>query len=278
MSNSNPELINEKIKLTKSDINKSLIRWLFFSHSCYNYERLQGMGVAHAMAPVIEKLYKTKEDRKNALDRSMSFFNCEPTFASMIHGFTIAVEEKKANGEDIPDETINAFKTSLMGPLSGMGDSLLQGLLAVVLLSIGIDLAMEGNILGPIVFLLGTAVPVWIFTYIFFHKGYSLGTTAIESMLSNRKIEKITNAAGIAGLAVIGAMAATRVNLMTKITFNFGESSVVVQDVLDKFVPNLLPLGTVMLCWYLLNKKWSPVKIIMGLFVGGALGSFIGIF
>jgi len=274
----NQEIVQEKVQLTKSDINKSFFRWLFFSHSCYNYERLQGMGVAHAMAPIIEKLYKSKEDRKSALDRSMSFFNCEPTFAAMIHGFTIAVEEKKANGEDIPDETINAFKTSLMGPLSGMGDSLLQGLLAVVLLSIGIDLAMEGNIMGPIIFLVGTAVPVWVLTYIFYHKGYSLGTTAIESMLSNRKIEKITNAAGIAGLAVIGAMAATRVNLSTKIVFNFGESTVVMQEVLNKFIPNLLPLGTVMLCWFLLNKKWSPVKIIIGLFVGGAIGSILGIF
>lgn len=268
----------KQIVLTKKDINKSYIRWLFFSHSCYNYERLQGLGVAHAMTPILKKLYTTKEERAEALQRSMAFFNCEPTFASLIHGLTIAVEEQKANGADIPDETINAFKTSLMGPLSGIGDSLLQGLLAVVLLSIGIDLAMDGNILGPMVFFLGTAVPVWIFTYIFYHKGYSMGKNAISDILSNNRISKITNAAGIAGLAVIGSMAATKVSLKVPVVFTSGESKVVLQEVLDKILPNMLPLLVVLLCWKLLNKRWTPTKVIIFLFVVGFLGSIIGIF
>ncbi len=269
----------DKICLTKKDINKSMIRWLFFSHSCYSYERLQGLGVAHAMTPIIKKLYTTKEDISAALMRSMTFFNCEPSCASMIHGFTIAVEEQKANGEDIPDETINTFKTSLMGPLSGIGDSILQGMLAVVLLSIGIDLAMAGNLFGPILFFLGTALPVWILTYIFYHKGYTLGRTVVENLLANGMIAKVTNAAGIAGLSVIGAMAALRVRVNTPITFatQSAKNPVVLQNILNMVMPNLLPLGVVMLFYFLLKKNVSPMKIVLGTFVGGILLSVIGV-
>lgn len=277
VENSN-EVKKDKIVLTKKDINKSFVRWIFFSHSCYNYERLQGLGVAHAMSPIIKKLYKTKEDRAAALKRSMTFFNCEPTFRSLIHGFIIALEEKKANGEEIPDETINALKTSLMGPLSGIGDSVLQGLLAVVLLSIGIDMAREGNVFGPILFLLGTIIPVWGFGYVFFHKGYKLGRTVIQDILANGRIKTLTNAASVIGLSVMGAMTALNVKIATKVEFVTSTSTTKLQDMFDKILPNMLPLALVVLCWYLLSKNWKPTKIILLIFAIGFAGTLIGLF
>ena len=44
-------------------------RWLFFLHASYNYERLQGLGFAHAMKPVIDHLYPTVAGRAAALKR-----------------------------------------------------------------------------------------------------------------------------------------------------------------------------------------------------------------
>ena len=41
-----------------------------------------------------------------------------------------------------------------MGPLSGIGDSLLLGTLRVLAIGIGTSLAMQGNILGPIFILI----------------------------------------------------------------------------------------------------------------------------
>ena len=46
-----------------------------------------------------------------------------------------------------------------MGPLSGIGDSIILGTLRILAVGIGTSLAMQGNILGPILFLLVFNVP-----------------------------------------------------------------------------------------------------------------------
>ena len=45
----------------------------------------------------------------------------------VILGMAIALEEQKAMGEEIPGDFITNLKTSLMGPLAGMGDTIWQG-------------------------------------------------------------------------------------------------------------------------------------------------------
>ena len=51
--------------------------------------------------------------------------------------------------ENFNPETISALKTSLMGPLSGIGDSFFQGTIRVLAFGFGINLAQQGSILGP---------------------------------------------------------------------------------------------------------------------------------
>lgn len=43
-------------------------------------------------------------------------------------------------GENIPGEFITNLKTSLMGPLAGMGDTIWQGVVIPILLAVCIDL------------------------------------------------------------------------------------------------------------------------------------------
>ena len=54
----------------------------------------------------------------------MVFYNTEAVFGSVINGITIAMEEQKAKGAPIDDETITSVKSGLMGPMAGVGDSL----------------------------------------------------------------------------------------------------------------------------------------------------------
>ena len=68
----------EKGPITRNDVFQSFLRWLFFSHANYNWERYQGTGFAHAMTPIIRKLYKDPEEIKAALKRHLVFFNTEP--------------------------------------------------------------------------------------------------------------------------------------------------------------------------------------------------------
>ncbi|VTU51133.1 Mannose permease IID component [Lactobacillus casei W56] [Lacticaseibacillus rhamnosus] len=54
----------------------------------------------------------------------------------VIIGMIIAMEEQKAKGKDIPGDFITSLKTSMMGPLSGVGDTIYQGVLIPILLAI----------------------------------------------------------------------------------------------------------------------------------------------
>ena len=129
-------------KLCKKDIIKSYLIWTFFSHSTYNYERMQASGVLHAIAPSLEKLYgKDTQELREACERHMEFFNTEPNVGGCILGITLALEEQRANGEDVDPEMISSIKTGLMGPLAGIGDTIWQGTLSPIALGIILGMA-----------------------------------------------------------------------------------------------------------------------------------------
>ena len=59
-------------RVSSKTARKAFWDWLFFAHSCYNYERLQGTGFLYAMCPVIDELY-AKDDidgRRKAMKRT----------------------------------------------------------------------------------------------------------------------------------------------------------------------------------------------------------------
>ena len=65
------------------------------------------------------------------------------------------MEEARANGaEEIDDEMINGIRAGLMGPLAGIGDSLIVGTYIPILLGIALGFAEGGSILGPLFYCL----------------------------------------------------------------------------------------------------------------------------
>jgi mannose/fructose/N-acetylgalactosamine-specific phosphotransferase system component IID len=91
-----------------------------------------------------EKLYPDAAQRTEMLRRHASFYNTEPQIGAIVNGMALGLEEKKANGEPIDGETINTLKVGLMGPIAGIGDSMIPGMLIPILLSIGMALAAGG--------------------------------------------------------------------------------------------------------------------------------------
>ena len=71
----------------------------------------------------------------------------------MINGIVAALEEGIALGDDIPEEMPTSVKTALMGPLAGLGDSVIQGIIVPTLLSIGMSLSSDGSVAGPIFYI-----------------------------------------------------------------------------------------------------------------------------
>lgn len=274
------ETVNEnKVKnksLTKKDIKRSWFRWLVFCQSCYNYERMQGLGFAHSMVPIIDKLYDSKEDKASALKRHLTFFNTQPTAGTMIHGITIAMEEERANGEDISDDAINSIKTGLMGPIAGVGDTVIQAVIIPILLAFGVGLGKAGNVMGPILYtVLMSLIIIWM-SYALWMRGYKMGSNAVEQILGEGIFNNVIEAAGILGCMVIGALTAEFVNLSTSLVITIGETEVGLQaDLFDKIMPKLLPLLLTLWVYKMLDKEKHPSRIMLYIVLIGVVGSLI---
>ncbi|MFQ5944663.1 MAG: PTS system mannose/fructose/sorbose family transporter subunit IID [Anaerolineae bacterium] len=265
--------------LARRDIFRSWIRWLFFSHANYNWERLQGTGFAHAMAPIIEVLYQDKNEIRSALRRHLAFFNTEPDLGGAIHGIVIAMEEQRAGGADVSDDAIANLKNGLMGPLSALGDTLKQGLWISIWLAFGIQLAAEGNLLGPILFFAAVAAFSWGLGWAIYYQGYRQGRAFVSEWIRGGAMDRIQTAAAVVGAGVLGGLAAQFVNISTPLAITAGEQTVRIQeDVLDVFLPSLLPLALVLVLLWLLRRRVGALSIMAGIFAVTLVLNLIGWF
>ena len=264
--------------LRQRDLLASWVTWLFFSHACYNFERMQGTGFAHAMSPVLRRLYPQRERLARALQRHMVYYNSEPNLGALVNGIVVALEEARAQGRGVSEETIQAAKVSLMGPISGLGDTLIQGSLAPTLLSLGVGLAREGSLLGPCLYVLLIALVVWGVGWVAYLKGYREGRARVAAMLRRGVLRKVQAGVEIVGSSLLGALAAGLVQLRTPLVLRVGETALRLQeDVLDKLFPQALPLAIVLLYLVLLRRRVAPQWLVAGTFALGIGARLLGL-
>lgn len=247
--------------------------------SSMSFERLESFGFCLSMLPVAKKLYPDADQRKEMLRRHASFYNTEPQIGAIVNGMTLGLEEKKANGEPIDGETINTLKVGLMGPIAGIGDSMIPGMLIPILLSIGMALAAGGNILGPLFYCIAWLAIILPGTWFLFLKGYQMGSGSVEMLVSS-KSTRLREALSLLGVFVMGGVAASYVKLDTGLEFITKDGvNIHVQQMLDGIFPQLLPLLVVLGTWYLMAKRGvSPVKAMVLLLVLAAAGVSSGLF
>lgn len=251
----------------------------FVLENSYNYERQQALGFAIGMWPAIKRFYHTKKDQAAALLRHMEIFNTTPHLVTAITGVVSALEQKASQDKSFQIDTINNIKVSLMGPFAGIGDSFFWGTLRVIATALALPLAKEGSILGPLFFLVAFNVPHLFLRYYGGVYGYRLGTSLLTNISESDIFKKISKAATIVGLMVIGAMSAQMVILKTPLSFKFGNTAFKIQDYLDQIFPLLLPLlYTLLMFWLLKSKKKSSMFLLLLTVAVGILGSLIGIF
>ena len=302
--------MEKNLKLTKKD--RLSIWWRStFLQGSWNYERMQNGGWAFAMIPAIKRLYKTKEERSAALKRHLEFFNTHPYVASPILGVTLALEEERSNGTEVDDITIQGVKVGMMGPLAGIGDPVFWFTVRPILGALGASLAINGNILGPIIFFVAWNLIRMAFTWYTQEFGYKVGSSITDD-LSGGLLQDITRGASILGMFILGAL----VNRWVSVSFAPTVSSVklsegayidwsklpegvngikeallqqasglsltdvkvtTLQNNLDSLIPGLAGLLVTLLCMWLLKKKVSPIVIILGLFIVGIVFHVIGL-
>ncbi len=257
----------------------SWLRWSQCSNTCFTYEHMQTFGYLMSMIPVIDELYESEEDKVRSLRTYTTFFNTEPELGSIIVGLTVRLEEARANGEPIDDDTIVGIKAGLMGPIAGLGDSLIVGTLIPILLGIALGLSTGGNILGPIFYIVAWNLIIQFGMKFAYDQGYALGENAVEALVGPSSAA-LRSSIVMVGTMVIGAVAATWITITTPLTITFSDtSSLVLQDTLDSIYPGLLNVAFVWLCWWLMTKRKLSATTVMLILVGIAfLGVLVGLF
>lgn len=268
--------------MSKQVNEKKIVRSLFLNsfllEASYNYERQQGLGFCVGMIPTIKRLYQTKEEQAKALERHMAIYNTTPHVSGIVSGVATAMEEQAATNPNFDYSTINAVKVGLMGPLAGIGDSFFWGTFRVIAAGIGISLAQQGSILAPIVFLLVFNIPHLLVRYFGTLYGYRFGTSLMSNISGSGIIQKVSKAATIVGLIVIGAMSASMVKLSTPLAITLGDKPFMIQTYLDQIFPLFLPFAYTLIMLGLLKKGFKSVHILLITIIVGILGSVVGLF
>ncbi|MCI2046657.1 MAG: PTS system mannose/fructose/sorbose family transporter subunit IID [Faecalibacterium sp.] len=270
-------------KQTMTAEDKSLVRKLFWRsfplEGSFNFEKMQALGFAFAMFPAIKRFCKTKEEQAAALKRHTQIFNTTPHISTFLIGLAASMEKKYAENPDKMDpSTINAVKVSLMGPLAGIGDSFFWGTFRVIATGVGISLAQQGSILGPIIFLLMFNIPHLIIRYLCTVWGYTLGDKFLQSTYESGLIGNLSKIATVIGLTTVGAMISSMVSMQVSFTTTIGQMDFVLQDILDQVMPGLLPLTLTLVVFALIRKGVKINYIILGVFALGLIGTLVGIF
>lgn len=264
-------------KLTKKDLNRVAVRSLGMEWD-WNYERQMNMAFCYSMLPIIKKLYPNKDDQVQAMQRHMEFFNTTPHMSTLILGITAAMEEQNATDPEFETESINNVKVSLMGPLAGIGDSFIWGTLRIIATGVGVSLAAQGNILGPILFLLLFNIPAQGLRFYLMHAGYKLGSGFLAKVQESGLMDILTYGASVLGLMVIGGMTAENVSVSVPLVIGSGETATTLGEICNTIMPGLLPLAFTMLMYWLVSKKnVKTTTLLVALVVVGLVGSFFGI-
>ena len=242
--------------------NKEL--WRVFRHQltirgANNYERQQNAGFTEAMMPVIEKYYDDPEEKKEAYARHMEYFLTNDITSAIPVGVAAAMEERYATERDIDPDSINAVKTALMGPLAGLGDSLLNGTARPILAGLAISFVSSGlGWFGPIFFVIGMAIVSLGVRYLGVFQGYKL--------------------AAIAAFTIVGGFIPALVVINIPIEYTSGDTVLNIQEILDGLMPGVLGLlYTGLMYWLITKKKISAIKLILVTMVVGIVGAWFGI-
>lgn len=260
-------------KLTVKERKSMFRRWIFSAGLGYNYESQQALSVAFSMRKALRKIYPDDDEYIAAMDNHYNYFNATPQMANVILGATLAMEEEDGIGAK---DAVQSLKTSLMGPLSGVGDSVFWILIPTIMGSIAGYMALQKNAIGAILWMIMYVAVYWLKMWLC-NLGYESGTKLITTL--GEKINIFTDAISIMGLMVVGSLIPTVVKVYTPLKFATGKVSLSLQKgVFDKIMPGLLPVALAFLVYWLLGKKsWTPTRIIILIIAICLIGAATGI-
>ncbi|UOX85940.1 PTS system mannose/fructose/sorbose family transporter subunit IID [Amycolatopsis sp. FBCC-B4732] len=268
-------------RLTKQDLRRVFRRYFWSSQISWNYERMQALGFAYAMEPVLRRLYPEKADYVAGLQRHLQFFNTSVLIGGpLILGSSVALEEAGT------PKSAASTKVALMGPLAGIGDTVVFALYNSIVFTMGASWALQGNWLGPAFAAVMVLVPYALVRRWQFGFAYREGKR-LAGHLAAGALARVAQGATVLGFVVLGGFIPSIVKVVTTLTYRQTTTvqgqpvtqSVAIQDRLDELLPFLLPV-LVTAGVYLMTAKMRlrPVWVIGIVVVAGVALGWLGWF
>lgn len=272
-----------KVELT--DIEKKNLRSLFWRSghmwADFTMVRMEGNTYAFSMLPVINEVYAGNEElQTEAFVRNTEFFNTHAAAAGLVFGLSYALErERSKNPELVTGEMITNVKTSLMGPLAAVGDSIFFNCIRVIAAGVGISLASKGNPIGVLLFVAIYGLAFLGVKWWLINLGYTLGTKSITEAFKSGIIGNLSKAACAMGLMMVGSLTSSMIDISTKLVIPMGSGTeMIVQDIFDAIFPGILKLALLYFCVTMTRKKVQPIVLIGIILAFGIVGALVGLF
>ena len=228
---------NQTPVLTKKDIRKAAMRWIPMAVNTYTYQYQQAGSIVYSLSPALRKIYADNDDHYVAsLNNHYNYFNTHPWLATLILGAALGIED---NGGVDSLEAVQSFKVGMMGPVAGIGDTLIWVLYPTIIGSIAGYMALEGSAIGAIAWLILNILCIFLRVKMF-EWGYESGSKLITTL--GAKLSQFTEAMSVMGLIV---------------TFTAGEVTKEIQGVFDAILPFMLPV----LCTFIAYKLIRSGKV-----------------
>ncbi len=264
--------------LNKKQVNQAHLYWWLSGETNNSYERLQAPSFCNAVAKNLKEFYPEPTDYAEALSRNLEFYNTEGTFGSVVIGITLAMEEEKSKG-NVTGDVITGVKLGLMGPIAGIGDTLIWGMSKSILLGLACTFALEGNPVAMIFPFMFTAMIFFVGRYAC-QLGYKLGGDAVPKLLQSGTMNTIITAASVLGLFMMGALSASYVKVSTPLSLSISSTGAVIglQNNLDAILPGMLQLLAIFgIYWYFTHKGQNYIKLVLTILVLSIVAAFFGI-
>lgn len=285
----------EPVKVSKADIygeghafksRGHLVWWtlkyITFFRFAQCIEYFYGTGVGTMLMEPLARVYDTDSDAyQAAIIRHLQPFITNFAWGHEIITVSIAMEEDIAKNGDPTGEkgkAIETFKSSMMGPMAGLGDSIEGGILMPMWKAVCYPYGLKG-IIFPGAFAMWCWAADWMVMEILTGiLGYEQGQTGVVRLLNSKVMKKLMYAAGIVGIIMMGAMSAGYCHVPINVgwTTSLGESVDLIAT-LNNIIPGILPLAYLTGSYFALQKGVKFTTLLLCTVVFGLICGVIGI-
>lgn len=212
----------------------------------FNLWRMQNLGFAFAMLPLIRSGEGDQRRRAAALARHLQMFNTHPYLAAPLIGAVAKLEEEGK------EEAADHLKKALMGPYAAIGDPFFWGALRTLSAAAAVILAFRGHLVAPLAFLLlYNPAHLWIRGKGFL-EGCRRGKEGIE-FIRDQDLPGLGGRIRVLSLILVGILAATAADLAWRsLTFP------------AEIPVKAAALSFILLCLLVVRRGISPVRILYG--------------